>query len=59
MDCCAEWIMNLREHDGREDMKVWLADQEVEQPLEVASDVDVEHYLAIGRILYDDNVQTN
>jgi integrase len=27
---------------------VWLADQEVEQLLEVASDVDVEHYLAIG-----------
>jgi len=28
-------------------MKVWLADQEVEQLLEVASDIDVEHYLAI------------
>ena len=40
--------VNFQEHDGREDMKVWLADQEVEQLLEVASDVDVEHYLAIG-----------
>ena len=40
--------VNLEEHDGREDMKVWLADQEVEQLLEVASDVDVEDFLAIG-----------
>lgn len=40
--------VNLREHDGREDMKVWLADQEVEQLLEVASDAGVDHYIAIG-----------
>jgi integrase len=40
--------VNLQELDGREDMKVWLADQEIKQLLEVASDVDVEHYLAIG-----------
>jgi integrase len=40
--------VNLREHDGRDDMKVWLGDQEVEELLEVAADVDVEHYVAIG-----------
>jgi len=38
--------VNLQEHDGRENMKVWLADQEVEQLVEIAS--DVEHHLAIG-----------
>lgn len=38
--------MNLREHDKRDDMKVWLSDQEVERLLDAASDTD--HYLAYG-----------
>jgi hypothetical protein len=34
--------VNLQTHDGPEDMKLWFADQEVKQLLEVASDVDID-----------------
>lgn len=36
--------MNLREHEKRDDMKVWLSEQEVETLLDATS--DTEHYLA-------------
>lgn len=36
--------MNLRKHEKRDDMKVWLSEQEVEILLDITS--DTEHYLA-------------
>jgi integrase len=36
--------MNLRKHEKRDDMKVWLSEQEVEILLDTTS--DTEHYLA-------------